>query len=461
MIAHLHWLRFAVILVGFVGLNSLLWGVETEPDGNKTGQVGQSNPSDQSEKVVVGSLPQRASAVFAGGCFWCMESDFERAPGVIDVISGYSGGRTKGPTYETYAAGGHREVIFVVYDPTVVTYGGLVEYLLKHIDPINRRGQFQDPGTQYAPAIYFASEQEKTAAEKVIASIEERKVFRGKLQVVLQERQVFWPAEDYHQNYHVKNSAKYQFYRMSSGRDAFINRHWGLYANELELPGAFPEQHFQTNSVDSAPAKTAPIAKAAPGTPLGETSDNLGVTPPVLISGTKAGTELGEETRLGETSDDAPPAWTTFKKPTTEALRKQLTKLQYRVTQNDETEQAYANQYWDNHQAGIYVDVVSGAPLFSSSAKYESGTGWPSFFQPIVSDAVVYKQDHHLLYTRIEVRSRYGDSHLGHIFDDGPIAFGGKRFCMNSAALRFVPREKMAAEGYEEYLSQVELPPSH
>ncbi len=122
------------------------------------------------------------------------------------------------------------------------------------------------------------------------------------------------------------------------------------------------------------------------------------------------------------------------------------------MTQQDGTETAFRNTYWDNKHDGIYVDVVSGAPLFSSSAKFESGTGWPSFVSPIAPDAVTLKKDRKMFYTRIEVRSRYGDSHLGHVFDDGPIDRGGQRYCMNSAALRFVPKEKMQEEGYGEYL---------
>ncbi len=467
MIAHLPGLgvlRNSLLTLFCIGFAGFLWSADTDPDGvpsSPTLSAGQ-----QLETGDKSRLPQRASAIFAGGCFWCMESDFERAPGVIDVISGYSGGRTKGPTYETYAAGGHREVIFVVYDPTAVTFAGLVEYLVKHIDPVNRRGQFQDPGTQYAPAIYYASAEEKAAAEQVIAAVEERKIFRGKLQVAIQERQAFWPAEDYHQNYHVKAGAKYQFYRMNSGRDAFVDRHWGLYANQLELPGAFPDTSLATNSVDNAPATGGPFAVSETVSDVGATTESAGATAPKMIAGRNEKTSVaekltdGEETGLGETGD-AGQAWKKFKKPTSEKLQSQLTKMQFRVTQRDETEPAYANEYWDNHKAGIYVEVISGEPLFSSAAKFESGTGWPSFFRPIDSDAVIYKQDNHLLYTRIEVRSRYGDSHLGHVFDDGPIAFGGKRFCMNSAALRFIPRKQMQAEGYGEFLPYVETPAAH
>ena len=135
---------------------------------------------------------------------------------------------------------------------------------------------------------------------------------------------------------------------------------------------------------------------------------------------------------------------------TPEALSR-LTDTQYRVTQEEGTEPAFRNEYWNNHDPGIYVDVVSGQPLFSSADKYDSGTGWPSFTRPIDPDAVVTKTDRHLWMTRTEVRSTAADSHLGHVFDDGPRDAGGLRYCMNSAALRFVPAADLAAEGYDEY----------
>jgi peptide-methionine (R)-S-oxide reductase len=135
---------------------------------------------------------------------------------------------------------------------------------------------------------------------------------------------------------------------------------------------------------------------------------------------------------------------------TPEALSR-LTDSQYRVTQQDRTEPAFRNEYWDNHEPGIYVDVVSGQPLFSSTDKYDSGTGWPSFTKPIVADAVRTKSDRSHWMTRTEVRSAGADSHLGHVFDDGPADAGGQRYCMNSAALRFIPVADLEAEGYGEY----------
>ena len=146
---------------------------------------------------------------------------------------------------------------------------------------------------------------------------------------------------------------------------------------------------------------------------------------------------------------------TDFKKPSDSELKKELTPLQYQVTQHEATERPFQNEYWNNHEAGIYVDVVSGEPLFSSLDKYESGTGWPSFTKPLEPANVKTKTDRSLLMERTEVRSAHADSHLGHLFDDGPQPTG-LRYCMNSASMRFIPVGKLAAEGYGQYLGLFE-----
>ena len=146
-----------------------------------------------------------------------------------------------------------------------------------------------------------------------------------------------------------------------------------------------------------------------------------------------------------------------YQKPTDEELRRRLNPMQYRVTQHEGTEPPFENEYWDRHEDGIYVDVVSGEPLFSSRDKFDSGTGWPSFTKPINKDAVATRTDRSLPYmTRTEVRSAQADSHLGHVFDDGPVEAGGLRYCMNSAAMRFIPVDRLEEEGYGQYRSLFE-----
>lgn len=144
-----------------------------------------------------------------------------------------------------------------------------------------------------------------------------------------------------------------------------------------------------------------------------------------------------------------------FQKPATSELKKSLTPLQFDVTQDDATERSFKNEYWDNKREGIYVDVVSGEPLFSSKDKFKSGTGWPSFTRAISENAMVQKADRGIFGTRTELRSRVGNSHLGHIFDDGP-APTGKRYCINSASLRFIAKESLVAEGYADFSSLFE-----
>lgn len=349
-----------------------------------------------------------ATAMFANGCFWCVEHDLEKVPGVITVLSGYAGGSTENPTYDTYHKGGHREVVEVLYDPTIVSYANLVEHIIKHGDPTDPEGSFYDRGVYYSPAIYFKDETEKDIAEKIIAAVDALKVFDKPLSIVVLPTAAFWPAEEYHQDYSKKNPLKYSYYRNGSGRTAFYESVWGAEAETFTI----------SNGLD--------------------------------VSNTSA--ETMEQTQREQFNKDS---WQSFQKPPSEELRQRLSAVAYKVTQEEGTERSGTSPLDANYEAGIYVDVVSGEPLFSSKDKYDSGTGWPSFVKPIFEEAVTLHTDKRLFTTRTEVRSRFADSHLGHVFDDGPADRGGKRYCMNGVALRFISKTNMEAEGYAHLLSEV------
>jgi peptide methionine sulfoxide reductase msrA/msrB len=414
-----------------VCLSILFWSVGVLPsiafafDDDKAKVAAADSSSSAGAKSE--ETPGRASAVFAGGCFWCVESDFEKAPGVIEIIAGYSGGRTKNPTYKNYASSGHREAVFIVYDPTKITYAGLVEYLLKHVDPTDRTGSFIDKGLQYTAAIYYATPEEKAEAQRVVKAIDEMKVLRGRVTVPILPRQAFWPAEEYHQDYHSNNADKYSKYRATCGRDAFVQKLWGSAANQLTIPGAFPDE--------------SQIAKAKQ-----EIAD--------------AGKAKSDGQSDSKDAEKELAVWMKFKKPSDRELRKKLTAIQFEVTQKSGTEIAFRNPFWNNHDEGLYVDIVSGEPLFASVDKFDSGTGWPSFVKPVDPRLIVTKEDRSEAPVRTEVRSRIGDSHLGHVFSDGPIDRGGLRFCINSASLRFIPKRKLESEGYGEFLTLFEGMPS-
>jgi peptide methionine sulfoxide reductase msrA/msrB len=307
-------------------------------------------------------------ATFAGGCFWCMEPPFENLPGVSEVISGYTGGTKKNPTYEEVSSQttGHIESIQIIYDPKIVSYEKLLEVFWRNIDPTDSEGQFVDKGSSYVSKIFYHNEEQKQKAQKSKEDLEKSKKFNKPIVTQIVALTEFYPAEDYHQDYYKKNKLRYKFYRFNSGRDQFLEKVWAKDSIQME------------------------------------------------------------------------------------GIRKKLTPLQYKVTQEEGTEPAFNNEYWDNKKPGIYVDIVSGEPLFSSLDKYDSKTGWPSFTKPLVSKNILERSDNSLFTTRTEVRSRMGDSHLGHVFDDGPPPTG-LRYCMNSAALRFIPAEKLEEEGYSEF----------
>ncbi|MGN6981182.1 bifunctional peptide-methionine (S)-S-oxide reductase MsrA/peptide-methionine (R)-S-oxide reductase MsrB, partial [Neisseria sp. P0009.S007] len=311
----------------------------------------------------------------AGGCFWGLEAYFQRIDGVVDAVSGYANGKTENPSYEdvSYRDTGHAETVKVTYDADKLSLDDILQYFFRVVDPTSLNKQGNDTGTQYRSGVYYTDPAEKA----VIAAALKREQQKYKLPLVVENEPLknFYDAEEYHQDYLIKNPNGYC--------------------------------HIDIRKADEPlPSKT----KAVP---------------------------------QGKGFDAA-----TYKKPSAAELKRILTEEQYQVTQNSETEYAFSHEYDHLFKPGIYVDIVSGEPLFSSADKFDSGCGWPSFTHPINASAVTEHDDFSYNMRRTEVRSHAADSHLGHVFPDGPKDKGGLRYCINGASLKFIPLEEMDAAGY-------------
>ncbi len=379
-----------------------------------------------SEKIGEDKMVENQKEIYlAGGCFWGTEHFMKQIRGVGDTQVGYANAAVARPTYREVCSGrtGAAETVKVVYDPQEVGLLSLLDWYFKTIDPTSVNRQGNDRGTQYRTGIYYTDEADRPVIEKALKGLAER--YNRPLAIEVMPLTNFYPAESYHQDYLDKN------------------------------PGGYC--HIDPELFDAVRKVNAAAAKNEDGSGRG------GAFRADAPYAEDRRNDSGQRERIGwgdprETDDGNPaggadvPQEKVYRRLDDAVLQKKLTAMQYAVTRKNATEPAFRNEYWDENREGIYVDITTGEPLFVSADKFDSGCGWPSFSRPIDRKLIDERLDVSHGMRRTEVRSKTGDAHLGHVFKDGPKDKGGLRYCINSASLRFIPRDSMVAEGYGKYL---------